>query len=198
MNREEALQLVRDWTKKENLVKHMLAVEAAMRAIYKNYENKGISEESVIGLTEEDWGIAGLLHDADYEMFYETPEKHPSKIYEELEKRRVKPAIVEAVKSHAWGGREDLPKPRTLMDWGLYCSDDLAGFIVACALVRPSKKLAEVSVDSVLRKWKEKSFAAGVCREQIELCQEKLGISLVEFIEIVLKAMQEIADELGL
>src|SRR3990167_6559667 len=175
MTRDEAYQLVVDWTKNPNLVKHMVAVEGIMRALAKHF-----------GEDEEAWGLAGLLHDADYEMFKDDPQKHPSKIFEELEKRQVDERIINAIKSHAWGWKEDLPEPQTKMEWSLFCCDDLSGFIIACALVRPDKKLASVTLESMQKKWGQKSFAAGAKREHAELCQEKLGIPLSEFMQIAL------------
>ncbi len=187
MNREEAYQLVTDWTKNQNLVKHMLAVEVIMRVLAKHF-----------GEDEDLWGVAGLLHDADYEMFKDDAKKHPSKIFVELGSRQVDPKIINAIKTHAWGWQEGLPEPSTKMEWALYTCDDLSGFIIACALVRPDKKLSSLTVDSVLKKWPQKSFASGVKREHVELCQEKLGIPLPEFAHIALTAMQSISQELGL
>ena len=145
MTREEALQLVNDWTTNKNLVKHMLAVEAIMRALAKKF-----------GEDEEIWGIAGLVHDADYESYKDDPKKHPEKIFAELEKRKADQRIVDAIKSHAWGWREDLPEPKTNMEWSLYCCDELSGFITACALVRPERTLASLTVESILKKWPQK------------------------------------------
>ena len=186
MNREEAYKLVTDWTKNPNLIKHMLAVEAIMRALAKHF-----SED------EELWGVAGLLHDADYEMFKDEPKKHPSKIFEELEKRNVDPRIINSIKSHAWGWKEDLPEPSNTMEWSLYCCDELSGFIIACALVRPDKKLESVTVESIQKKWPQKSFAAGVKREHVEMSEAKLGILLPEFMQIALTALQEIHTAFG-
>lgn len=187
MVRDEAYQLVVDWTKNPNLVKHMLAVEAIMKKLARNFKDD-----------EELWGLVGLIHDADYEMNKTNPTKHPSQIFIELEKRQADPVIIHAVKTHAWGWRDDLPQPQTKMEWSLYCCDELSGFIIACALVRPDKKLAFLTVESILKKWRQKSFAAKVSRKQIELCQEKLNIPLSEFIQISLTAMQGIHDQLGL
>lgn len=188
MNRDEAYTVVDDWTKNPNLVKHMLAVEAIMRALAKHF-----------GEEEEIWGISGLLHDADYELFKDSdPKKHPSKIFEEMEKRQADPRVVNAIRAHAWGWREDLPEPQTKMEWSLYCCDDLSGFIIACALVRPERTLTSLTIESLLKKWPQKSFAAGVNREHAELCQEKLGIPLPEFMQIALSALQGIHADLGL
>lgn len=188
MNREEAFKLVTDWTKNKNLVKHMLAVEAEMQALARHFDED-----------EDLWGLAGLLHDADYELFQDDPKKHPSKIYEVLKEKKVNSKVEQAIRSHAWGwqSEDEAPKPKTKMDWSLYCSDDLSGLIIACALVK-DKKLSNVTVDSVMRKWNKKDFAAGAHREPAEMADDKLGIKLEEFIGICLEALQSISDELEL
>lgn len=187
MTRDQALKLVTSLTKNKNLVKHMLAVEAQMRALAKHFKED-----------EDLWGLVGLLHDADYEMFAKEPEKHPGKIFEELEKLNADKETIQAIKSHAWGWQKDAPEPVSKLDWSLYCSDDLSGLIIACALVKPDKKLKSVSVDTILKKWKDKSFAAGAHREPAEMSEEKLGLKLTDFIEICLKALQGISKDLGL
>lgn len=189
MNRDQALKLVNDWTKNKNLVKHMLAVEAQMRALCQEFKNKKNTENS------DDWGIAGLIHDADYDQW---PQEHPKKLITYLEAKKEPAWLIDAIRSHAWGYHGLTQEPKTKLEWSLYCGDELSGLIIACALVRPEKKLAAVAVDNVLKKWKEKSFAAGVHREQIELCEEKLGIALPDFIAICLKALQNISQDLGL
>lgn len=185
MNREQALKLIKEVTKNQNLVKHMLAVEAEMKGLAKHFRED-----------QELWGLAGLVHDADYE---EMKEKHPSaEFFKQLEELKFDSKIIQAVKAHGWKFQPGLAEPQTKMEWSLYCCDELSGLIVACALVRPEKKLASVTVESVLKKWNEKSFAAGVHREQIALCEEKLGIPLPEFVGLNLKAMQAISGDLGL
>jgi putative nucleotidyltransferase with HDIG domain len=184
MTREEAYKLITDWTENKNLVKHMLAVEAQMRALAKH-----------LGEDEEKFGLAGLVHDADYEKY---PKEHPRKTLEELKKRQAPEWLINAVEAHAWKYNNMTREPKTKLEWALYTCDELSGFIIACALVRPDKKLSSLTVESILKKWPEKSFAAGVHRPQIELCEEKLGIKLEEFIEICLKALQGISKELGL
>lgn len=187
MTREQAYKLVTDWTKNVNLVKHMLAVEAQMRAIAKHF-----------GEDEDLWGLAGLLHDADYEQFKDTPKLHPSKIFTELENVGAHPDVINAIKAHAWGWQEEAPEPKNKFEWALFTTDELSGLIIAVALTRPDRKLSSVTVESILKKFPEKKFAAGVHREHIELCEEKLGIKLEDYIAICLKAQQGIADELGL
>lgn len=155
---------------------------------------------------EDKWGIVGLLHDGDYEKTRATPEKHTLMMIEWLKKAlrqaQGKPSkddkeILSAILSHNYAHTGQNP-PKNRLEWSLYCCDELTGFIVAVALVRPDKKLSSVSVESVLKKWDEKSFAAGVKREQIKECEGRLGIPLPDFIDIALSAMQGISNDLGL
>ena len=187
LSREEALTLVTNWTENKNLVKHMLAVESAMRGLALKLQ---IPNDKL-----QIWERAGLLHDADYDKY---PDRHPLVLIEELEKRNEPIEIIDAIKAHAWGYREGLAEPKNNLEWSLYCCDELTGLITAVTLVRPEKSLSVVTVDNVLSKWKKLDFAKGVNRDQIGLCEEKLGIRLPEFIEIVLKSMQSISSDLGL
>lgn len=189
----EALQLVEKWTDNKNLVKHMLAVEAQMRAIAKHLKEKDPSSSE--DYDEARWGLVGLLHDADYDKW---PEEHPKKLLENLKKGQAPDWLYNAIERHAWGYHGIEAQPETKLEWALYTCDELSGFIIACALVRPDKKLSSVTVESILKKWPQKAFAAGVHREQIELCEEKLGIKLPDYIQICLTALQGIAPELGL
>lgn len=184
LSREEAFKLVTTWTTSKNLIKHMLAVETAMGGLAKHF-----SED------ENLWKIVGLLHDADYEKY---PEKHPQILIDELEKQKQTKEIIDAIKAHAWKFNGFNTEPKNNLEWCLYCCDELTGLIVAVTLIRPEKKLSVVTVDNVLSKWKKLDFAKGVNRDQIGLCEEKLGIKLNDFIEIVLTSMQSIATELGL
>ena len=184
MIRDQALQIVREFVKNENLVRHMLAVEAAMAAYAKKY-----------GEDEEKWRVTGLLHDFDWEI-HPTLEGHPQKGAEILRKRGVDEEIIRAIMSHA-------PHTGTsrvsLMEKSLFAIDELTGLITTTALVRPSKKIADVEVKSIKKKWKDKAFAAGVNREDIEAGALDLGVDLWgEHVPLVLKAMQGIASELGL
>lgn len=166
----------------------MLAVAAQMRAIAKHFYPNDTELAEV-------WEIVGVLHDADYNKF---PDKHPQVILDEFTKREEKQEIIDAIRRHAWGFNNFNEEPQTRLDWALYTCDELSGFIIACALVRPEKKLSAVTVEAVQKKWKEKSFAKGVHREQIELCEEKLGIKLPDYIELCIKSLQGISKELGL
>lgn len=186
MNREQAFQIVREFTKNENLIKHMLAVEAAMRAYARRY-----------GEDEEIWGIVGLLHDFDWETHPDVaPDSHPAAGAPILRERGVPEEIIRSILSHA---TEVTGVERTTMlDRALYAVDELTGLITAVALVRPSRSLYDVDVAAIKKKWKDKAFARGARREDIERGAAELGVPLDEHIEVVLKAMQGIAPVLGL
>ncbi len=183
MTREEAYKILTTYLKNPNLIKHCLACEVTMRALAKKFNED-----------EDTWGITGLLHDADYEMAKDTPEKHGLLLFEH--EKNIPQDIAHAIKSHNYEYTKVLPE--TKMDWAITCCDQLTGLIVAATLVRPDKKLVSLTPDSVLKRMNEKSFAKGAHREPIFLCEEKLGIPLKEFIAITLTAMQSISNELGL
>ena len=182
MNREESWELLCEWTESDSLRKHMLAVEAAMRAYARKFDED-----------EEKWGITGLLHDMDYEK-HPTPAEHPMTGVRELESRGYPEDVLEAIKGHA----DYLDVPReTLLAKTLYAVDELSGFVVACALVRP-EGLEGLKAKSVRKKMKQKSFAASVNREDIISGAEELGVDLNEHIDFVAAALREQSDSLGL
>lgn len=189
ISREEALKFVEEQIENKNIVKHMLATEAAMRALAGK-----LKVEEVIN--EEEWGLVGLLHDADYVPGVDEA-KHGLDAVDLIRERGldVPEEVLQAISAHnpATG-----VQPGSLMDWAIFCCDSLTGLIVATALVRPDKKLASVSVESVMKKYRSPSFAAGTRREDIARCEDKLGIPLEEFAGICLAAMQGISEELGL
>ena len=197
MTRDGALKLLHDNMKNQNLRRHCYAVEAVMGASYKRLEGSGSSYAKA---TEDLWKIAGLLHDADYEMTKNNDPKknHTKDVLKWLKELDAETDIYDAIASHAWGYVDGAPTPKTKMQWALYTCDELTGLIVAVALVKPDKKLASVTPDSVMKKWNSPSFAAGVNRKQIEECGPRLGIPIREFVEIALSAMQSIHDDLGL
>ena len=181
MNREESWELLCEWTESEPLRKHMLAVEAAMRAYARKF-----------GEDEEKWGITGLLHDMDYEK-HPTPAEHPLVGVRELERRGYPEDVLEAIKGHA----DYLDVPReTLLAKTLYAVDELSGFITACSLVRP-EGLEGLKAKSVRKKMKQKAFAAGVSREDIIRGAEELGVDLNEHIDFVVAALREESHSLG-
>jgi len=183
LNRDDAISLLKEYTKSSNLIKHALAVESAMR-----------SYAAKFGEDVERWGIVGLLHDFDYERYPDLKD-HPLRGSEILREKGYPEDVIYAIKSHG----DHLGLPRLgLMDKALFAVDELTGFIVAVALVRPSKSIMEVDVEAVKKKMKSKSFAAGVKREDVIKGSEELGVILDEHIDRVIKAMQAVADELGL
>ncbi len=188
MNRDEAYTIVTEHTKNDNLVKHMLAVEIVMRA----YAQK-------LGEDEEYWGVTGLLHDFDYESHpndeLQPDQDHPSWGVALLRERGCPDDICEAILGHAWYTGV---KRESLMAKVLFACDELTGLITAVALVRPSKKIGDVKLKSIRKKWKQKAFAAGVNREEIVQGAEELGVELNEHIQFVLEAMQNEAEKLGL
>jgi len=186
-NREQAWGLLTEFTQSESLRKHALAVEACMRA-YARKLSGGAPE------AEELWGVVGLLHDFDYEK-YPSLEDHPYKGNEILKQRGYSDEIRRAIMSHAEysGVSRDTP-----MEKALFACDELAGFITACALVKPGKSLAEVEAKSVRKKMKDKAFARNVKREDIVNGAADLGIDLEEHIAFCIEALKGIADQLGL
>lgn len=187
ITRQQALELLHKNMQNVNLRRHSYAVEVVMKSLAKHFNEN-----------EEMWGIAGLLHDADYEITKEDPKRHTHLVLEWLKEYDTPGEITDAILAHGWGYVEGNPEPKNNMEWSIYCCDELTGFIVAVALTRPEKKLSAVTVEAVKKKLKEKSFAKAVNRDQIGMCEEKLGIKLDEFIAIALTSMQEISDELGL
>lgn len=186
----------------KNLQKHGLAVEAIMRALCKylrerttpgvNSETPGVVDE----FNEEEWGVVGLLHDGDYELIEKDPKRHTLVTEEKLrEIGGVNERIISGIKAHHDGIK---PTRDNLMESSVYAADELSGLITAVALVRPDKKLSSVDVDSVMKKFGQKNFAAGANRAQILACEKELNIPLEEFVGIALKAMQGISSELGL
>jgi putative nucleotidyltransferase with HDIG domain len=182
MDRTQALAIVREYVKNEGLVRHMLAVEAAMRFYAR-----------LAGEDEEVWALTGLLHDFDWEI-HPDMERHPIAGAPILRERGVPEAIVRAILSHG----EDTGIPReSRMEKTLYACDELTGLITAVALVRPSRSLTDLTASSVKKKWKDKAFAAGTNREEMEQGARELGVELWEHVGNVIRAMQPIATELG-
>ena len=184
ITRDEALQLMKEYLKAENLQKHSLATEIIMRKIAQKR-----------GENEELWGIAGLLHDLDFEETKDDMPNHTLKTEEILKERGVSKEIIEAIKGH---NAENLGFERERsIDHALTCAECITGMVIATTLVYPDKKLASVKPKSILKRMKQKEFARSVNREYIKEC-EKIGIPLEEFAELSLNAMREISDELGL
>jgi predicted hydrolase (HD superfamily) len=188
MNRADALALVHEYTQSEALRRHMYAVEAAMRA----YARKS-------GENEDTWGVVGLLHDFDYERWpnaeHAADREHPAEGSRILAEKGVGEDLRRAILGHAsyCGVPRDTPLARTL-----FAVDELCGFLVACALVRPSRSLTDLEVGSVKKKLKDKAFARGVSRDDIRQGAEELGVELDAHIAFVLEALRPIERELGL
>lgn len=181
--REEALTLLTEYNDNEALIKHAMAVEAVMRYCARKR-----------GEDEDQWGLIGLVHDLDYERF---PEQHCHKTDEILREHHWPADYIRAVLSHGWGICTDV-EPRTDLEKTLYAMDELTGLVTATALVRPSRSVLDMKVKSVKKKWKDKSFAAGVSREIIEKGAEMLGADLSELIEDAIMGMREVAEDIGL
>jgi len=180
MNREQALALVKENLKQANLVKHCLAVEACMRAFAQKF-----------GTDEGQWGLAGLLHDLDYDYTVNDPDRHTLMTEEMLRPYQIDGTIIHAIKAH--NGKADLA---SRLDLALYAIDPTSGFITACALMHPDKKLSAVNLERMKKRFKEKAFAKGANREQMAECA-KMGVELDEFLGICLTAMQGIGADLG-
>lgn len=181
MTRAEALQWVEQELVKPNLIKHVLAVEASCRRLAEHF-----------GEDVEHWGMVGLLHDIDYQKTVNDPGLHTKMAGEWLKERGFDDDFVYSVMAHA-----EHVEPKSRLDWALYSIDPTTGLIVAAALMHPSKSLAGLDVPFIMKRFKEKRFAAGARRESIAACSN-LGLSLEEFLGHVLAAMQGISDELGL
>ncbi len=181
--RDVALTLLTQYNANEALIKHALAVEAVMRYCARKR-----------GQNEEQWGVIGLVHDLDYERF---PEQHCHKSAEILREHEWPEDYIRAVLSHGWGICTDV-QPQTDLEKTLYAMDELTGLVAATALVRPSRSVLDMAAKSVKKKWKEKSFAAGVNREVIEKGAQMLGMDVNALIEDAIMGMREVADAIGL
>lgn len=183
MTRDQALQLVKKHVKNKNLIKHMLAVEAIMRALAIRF-----------GENTELWGLAGLLHDIDYDQTADDPSRHSQLGADMLAQEGLDPALVQAVRVH--NEVHGLPR-ESLLDRALYAADPLSGLVVAAALIHPDRKLAVIDTPFIINRFNEKSFARGANREQIQTCTE-LGLTLEQFVSLALRSMQGISTDLGL
>jgi len=184
MLREEAINLLNDKVQNQNLIKHCVAAGACMRALAEYFDEN-----------QEKWGITGLLHDIDYEETKNEPLKHSLIGAEILEKLGIDKEIVEAVKTH---NEIHEIAPQSRMAKAIYCVDPLTGLIVASTLVLPSKKIADLTLENVLNRFKEKGFAKGANREIIAKCHALLDLPLENFVKICLEAMKKINNELEL
>ncbi len=182
-SRESALELFKKFNKTESLLKHALSVEGVMRYM---------AEKS--GEDAEKWGIIGLIHDLDWEMY---PEQHCKKTREILEENNWPEDYIRAVMSHGWNIVTDV-EPLTLLEKTLYAIDELTGLVATSALVRPSRSVMDIKVKSVKKKWNDKRFAAGVDRSIIESGAAMLGVEITDLIEDCIMGMRSVALEIGL
>lgn len=183
LKREEALELVKRNVTKKTIFYHMLAVEAIMRNVASHLKED-----------EDLWGLTGLVHDVDYEKTEATPERHAT-LAEQILKNAVPGEVQRAIKAHNFQHTNVVPE--TSMEKALVASDAISGLLVACALVMPSKKLSDVKVETVTKKFKDKDFARGADRKRILLCED-IGIYKEKFFEIALNGLKNVATELGL
>jgi predicted hydrolase (HD superfamily) len=196
LTRTEALNFIQENVSNNNIVKHMIALEALMGGVYDELKALGRTDEELGGAKEE-WMMAGLLHDGDY-CEGVSVERHGIQVVEWAREKGldVPDNVAYAIAAHNWHGNK--VEPKTLMDWTIFMGDSLTGLIVASALVLPDKKLSAVTTETVLNRFKEKKFAAGTRREDIAMCEEKIGLSLEEFVDVALKAMQKVSADIGL
>jgi len=180
---EEALSLFKEFNRSESLLKHAYSVEGVMRYIARK-----------LGEDEEKWGIIGLVHDLDYERF---PEEHCTRSRQILEEREWPEEYIRAVVSHGWGICSDA-EPQSTLEKTLYAIDELTGLVTAAALVRPSRSVSDMEAKSVMKKWKDKSFAAGVNRSIIEKGSEMLAMELRDLVTDTIMGMREVAGRIGL
>jgi putative nucleotidyltransferase with HDIG domain len=181
ITRDQAIKLVKEHLKNENLVKHSLAVEACMIAFADKFNED-----------KEKWGLTGLLHDLDYDYTYDDPDNHTLKTVELLEEYNLDQDILHSIKAH-----NEKAKMESKMDIALYTIDPASGFIIACALMHPTKKLESINLKRMKKRFKSKAFAKGASREQMQECV-KMGVDLDDFLVTCLTAMQGISDQLGL
>ena len=181
--RETALELLKGYNKSESLIRHALAVEGVMRYMAKK-----------AGEDEEMWGVVGLIHDLDYEMY---PEQHCTVTEKILKDNKWPPEYIRAVMSHGWGLVTDV-EPVTRLEKTIFAMDELTGLVATSALVRPSKSVLDMEARSVKKKWGDKKFAAGVDRSVIEKGAALLGITLDDMITDCIMGMRTVADEIGL
>ncbi|PWU22643.1 lysine--tRNA ligase [Candidatus Cerribacteria bacterium 'Amazon FNV 2010 28 9'] len=195
LSREKAEALVHSLVENPGLRAHMVAVENCMRGLWSYFEEK---QPANVSETQDTWELVGLLHDADWEKTESMPDRHTFLLSEELQKLNVPDWFADSIRSHNFEHTTNQRGPQSLMEWSLYACDHMSGIIVACALVSPDKKLANVTIERILKKFKEKSFAKGATRDEILKGIEHLNIDLQTLASICLTAMQNNASKLGL
>ena len=184
MDTKRAFEIWRKHNTKPNLERHAIAVSETMRHFAK-----------LVNEDQEYWASVGILHDVDYEQY---PDEHCHKTHEFLSKEGIDDKTIHTIKTHGYIHVDGMPEPQSYMEWTLFAIDQLTGFIIACALIRPEKKLALVEMSSINKRWKIPTFAAGTQRNLVELGCEKMGKSFEWVAEQTLIALQGVADKLGL
>jgi predicted hydrolase (HD superfamily) len=196
---QTAIELLHEKMHNQNLRRHCYAVGKVLAALHDYYQAKGVPANfaDMGKLGRDDWEIVGILHDADWEITAHDEAKHTVLLLDWLKDAGLPEELLTVFKSHNTK-TTGLREPQTLLEWTLECLDELTGFIVAVALMMPSKKLAEVTVESVIKKFAKKDFAKAVNRDQISQCAQRLSIPVVDFVAITLKTMQDNHELLGL
>jgi predicted hydrolase (HD superfamily) len=194
LNINSAIELLKSNMENKNLQRHCFAVGKTLAAFYDYYKADG---RGTGGLSREEWEIVGTLHDADWELTTNEPDKHTIMLLGWLEQYETSEELLNVFRSHN-NPHTHLREPETLLEWTLECCDELTGFIVAVTLIRPEKQILTVEVENILKKFKQKEFARPVSREQIAQCETKLSIPLEKFVEVTLNAMKADHELLGL
>ncbi len=197
--KQDALDLLHEHMQNQNLRRHCYAVGKVLTAFYDYYKQNGVPPmfTDMGSLSREQWEIAGILHDADWEITSKDEQNHTKLLLDWVKDKDLPEEMIDVFKSHN-NKVTGLREPQSLLEWTLECLDELTGFIVAVALMMPNKKLEEVTVDSVLKKFDKKDFARAVNREQITQCERKIGIPVRDFVDLTLKIMQAEHELLGL
>ncbi len=195
LTRDQAWGLVESLVSNAGLRNHMLAMEIQMRALFEYFAKE---KPELVKETQDVWGLAGLLHDADWEKTETSPNRHTIMLTEKLKALGQPDKFADMIRSHNFGNIEGQREPQSLMEWALYGSDHMSGLIIACALVSPERKLEHVTLERVMKKFKEKSFAKGATRHEITKGTEEMGISLETLATICLDALKQQAKTLGL
>jgi predicted hydrolase (HD superfamily) len=196
LNLNSAKDLLFSKMQNQNLRRHCLGVGKTLSKFWDFYQSEGRQQEMGT-LSKEEWEIIGMLHDSDWEETTNIPEEHTKRLLGWLDQYDVPEEMLNVFRSHN-NKNTHLREPQTLLEWTLECCDELTGFIVAVTLMKPNKKLSEVEVENIFKKFKQKEFARQVDRQQILQCEEKCKIPAVKFVEITLGAMQENSGLLGL
>jgi predicted hydrolase (HD superfamily) len=196
LNLVSAKELLFSKMQNQNLRRHCMGVGKTLSEFWDFYKSEGRQKE-IGSLSKEEWEVVGILHDSDWEETTNTSNEHTKKLLEWLSQYDAPEEMLNVFRSHN-NKLTYLREPQTLLEWTLECCDELTGFIVAVTLLRPNKKLSEVEVESVFKKFKQKEFARQVDRQQILQCEEKTGVDSQTFVRITLEAMQKNSDLLGL